>query len=127
MLDSRDEPFASIATQLAYATAASREFTGVGGYTYFAVPLDAPFYGTLGDAQIGGVCGKHPHLQTGAFFILFVRGGNVTFLEFVTADEAWPSDESLFTFSLIQAQPNVAQLNAAANRPAPIAALYLVC
>ena len=108
MLDSRDEPFASIAAQLAYATVASREFTGVGGYTNIAVPPDAPFYGTLADAQIGGVCGKHPHLQTGASFILFVRGGRVSVLEFVTADDAWPSDQELFTLSLIHAQPNVA-------------------
>lgn len=91
------EPFISISAQLAYASVGSREFTGVGGYTNFAIPPNAPFYNALPDIQVGGVYATHPGLKTHADFELCVSGGCIRYLEFVTPDHEWPTDESQFT------------------------------
>ena len=97
MLDRPGESVALIAAQLSHAIVSNREHTGVGFYTNFAIPDDAPILRDLPDHEIGDVGGKHPQLRFGAGFLLFIRNGVVSFLEGYTYEDPWPSDESSFT------------------------------
>lgn len=96
MLDKPGEPFESIRQQLAHATVAKREFSGVGFFTHFVVPVDAPVRRDLSKATIGDVGADFPNLQHGAGFLLFIRDGVVTMLEGFTYDEPWPTSTDGF-------------------------------
>lgn len=104
LLDKVGEPYATIRQQLAHATVAKREFTGVGFFTEFALPADAPVRHDLADLVIDDVGVEFPSLQHGAGFVLFIRGGAVSMLEGFTYDEAWPTNTDKFT--LIRLQKN---------------------
>lgn len=96
MLDHPGDEFARIRAQLADAEVCSRESTGVGGYVNFSVPHDSAFHSALQDGHIGGVYGIHSKLGTQGVFELCVSDGCIDFLEYVTPDEEWPQDESMF-------------------------------
>lgn len=96
MLDKPGEPFETIRQQLAYATIAKREFTGVGFFTRFAIPADAPARRDLPSMHIGDVGAEFPQLQHGAGLLLFIRDGVVSTLEGFTYDERWPTDTDEF-------------------------------
>ena len=85
-----------------HATVAKREFSGVGFFTEFALPADAPVRRDLADDAISDVGAEFPSLQHGAGFVLFIRSGVVTMLEGFTYDEPWP--ESTDGFRLIRLQ-----------------------
>jgi hypothetical protein len=55
LLDKPGEPFDTIRQQLLHAAIAKREFTGVGFFTEFASPADAPVRRDLSDETIVGV------------------------------------------------------------------------
>jgi hypothetical protein len=84
------EPYETIRRQLSHATVTKREFTGVGFFTEFAVPEDAPVERDLSDATLGDVAAESPSLKHGVGFVLFVRNGVVSMLEGYTYDEDWP-------------------------------------
>ena len=74
-----------------------REFSGVGFFTYFDVPITAqrvirPHRVTISDvdASIDG-------LQHGAGFVLFVSEGRLRMLEGFTYDEPWPAEVREFS------------------------------
>jgi hypothetical protein len=91
MLAKSGEPFDTIRDQLAHASVSSREFTGVGFFTHFAVPSEAPVRRDLASAEIDGVGAQIPGLQDGAGFLLFIRDGIISFFEGYTyGDAAWP-------------------------------------
>ena len=96
LLEKRHEPFATIRQQLAHVTVTKREFTGVGFFTEFALPVDAPVRRDLPDDTIGDVGAEFLGLQHGAGFLLFIRGGRVSMLEGYTYGEAWPSNTNEF-------------------------------
>jgi hypothetical protein len=96
LLEEDAEPFVSIRRQLSHAIVVKREFTGVGFFTDFEVPLDAPVRRDLPDATLGDVCAELPTLQHGAGFALFVRNGVVLMLEGFTYDEPWPTSTDVF-------------------------------
>jgi len=52
---------------------------------------------------IDGVGAEFPGLQHGAGFLLFFRGGVVSFLEGYTYDESWPASTDEFTLHRHQA------------------------
>ena len=95
-LDHPGEPFASVSAQLAHATVSQREHTGVGFFTTFSIPPDAPVSHDLPDTELGGVSAEHPDVRYGVGFILFIRRGAVACLEAYTYDDPWPEDESKF-------------------------------
>jgi hypothetical protein len=97
MLDKPGEPFDTVRQQLATATVTKREFSGVGFFTNFELPADAPVRRDLPDATLGGVNAAFPNLQHGAGFLLFIRGGVVTTLEGYTYDEQWPTRTDEFS------------------------------
>jgi hypothetical protein len=99
LLSKHGEPFDTIREQLAYASVSSRKFTGVGFFTHFAIPPEAPVRRDLHRAELGDVGAKIPGLQDDAGFLLFIRDGVVSFLEGYTyGDAAWP--DSITEFSV---------------------------
>lgn len=94
------EPFESIRQQLACAEVVRREFTGVGFFTDFRIPPDAPVRHDLPDMTLGDVAADFPGLQHGAGFLLFIREGVVSMLEGFSYDEPWP--ESMDTFNIVK-------------------------
>ena len=85
------EPLDTLRQQLAHSSVSKREFSGVGFFTRFSVPAEAPVRRDLCDAELGDVEAEIAGLQHGAGFLLFVRGGVVSFLEGFSYDDLWPS------------------------------------
>jgi hypothetical protein len=85
------EPFDTLRQQFAHSSVSKREFSGVGFFTHFSVSTEAPVHRDLRDAALGDVETEIAGLQHGAGFLLFVRGGVVSFLEGFSYDEPWPS------------------------------------
>jgi hypothetical protein len=96
MLDKPGEPFETVRKQLAHAAIANREFSGVGFFTHFVVPPDAPVRRDLPSQEIGHVVAEFPSLQHGAGFVLFIRERVVSMLEGYTYDEPWPTNTEDF-------------------------------
>ena len=97
LLDKGGEPYATIREQFAHATVAERSFSGVGFFTEFVLPPDAPVRRDLADITFGEVEADFPGLQNGAGFVLFIRDGAVAMLEGYTYDEPWPTQTDDFT------------------------------
>jgi len=90
LLQKSGEPFESIRQQLAHSSVTKREHTGVGFFTEFTLPADAPVRRDLPDATLGNVGAELPGVQHGAGFLLFIRGGVVTMFEGYTyVDDQW--------------------------------------
>ena len=68
-----------------------REWTGAGFWTKFEVDRASPRLAKRERFQIAGVYGRHPELQAGIGFTLFVDNGAVESLEGYTYEEAWPT------------------------------------
>src|SRR6266404_7198818 len=98
LLIKHGEPFHTIRKQLAHASVSSREFTGVGFFTHFTIPSEAPVRRDLDSTELGDVGAQIRGLQDGAGFLLFVRDGVVTMLEGYTyGDAAWPDPITEFS------------------------------
>ena len=72
LLSKAGEPFDTIRQQLAHASISSRKFSGVGFFTHFAIPWDAPVRRDLRSTELGDVGGKIPGVQDGVGFLLFI-------------------------------------------------------
>lgn len=72
----------------------SRDFTGVGFFTNFSMPEDAPRTDPR-NFEIGDMLIEVEGLENGAMPILFVRDGLIAFLEVVTIDGPWPDNPKL--------------------------------
>ncbi len=105
LLESQGEPLDTIRQQLAHATIAERRFTGVGFFTDFVIPPDAPVRRDLADMTLGDIAVEFPNLQHGAGFVLFIRGGVVVMLEGYTYDESWPANTEEFTLHRLLTRP----------------------
>jgi hypothetical protein len=87
----------TVREQLSHATVAKRDFSGVGFFTHFALPADAPVRRDLGNAELNGVGAEIPGVEGGAGFILFIRDGVISFLEGYTyGDTKWPETITKF-------------------------------
>jgi hypothetical protein len=101
MLAKSGEPFDTIRDQLANASVSSRQFTGAGFFTHFAIPSVAPVRRDLASTEIADVGAQIPGLQHGAGFVLFIRDGVISLLEGYTyGDAAWP--ERITDFSVFE-------------------------
>jgi hypothetical protein len=83
--------------QLAAFRTARREFTGVGFFTYFAVPSGSERAHLSGQIVLTDVWATVKGLEHGAGFVLFVVDGLLDMLEGFTFDEPWPQEISEFT------------------------------
>jgi hypothetical protein len=102
LLDSPEEPYISIRQQMDYALVTSREFTGVGFFTRFTLPADAPVRRDLPNANFTHVGADIAGLKHGAGFVLFIRDGVVSMLEGFTYVEAWPQTTDEFRVYRLQ-------------------------
>lgn len=94
-----DVPLAALRRQLQLSRVARREFTGVGFFTYFTVPEDAPRASLLAQATLTGVFANIDGLEHGAGFILFLSHGQLDNLEGFTFAEPWPDTIQGFSLS----------------------------
>lgn len=94
-----------------------REYTGVGFWTWFAVPDDAPA-ASPSEFMLSGVNATLAGLKHGAGFWLFVRNGYLDQLEGFTYDEPWPADAT--TFELIDTRFHFG------DRPPPVVGQLVV-
>jgi hypothetical protein len=106
LLDGSHPLLTRLRDQIPRLSVVSRELSGVGFFTHFAVltPHDAvPESLAFGDveATIEG-------LRNGAGFVLFVTGGAISMLEGYTYDEPWP--EMVGAFTLRYWEPTRAKL-----------------
>ena len=91
-----DHPIlAVLRVQFSVAAVAGRDFTGVGFFTRFDVPGDAPRLTTLHRIVIDDVYAEVTGLQYGAGFVLFVERGVLHTLECFIFEDAWPPSASL--------------------------------
>ena len=90
LLDRPGEPYGSLRQQLTHASVAKRDFTGVGFFTEFALPADAPVRRDLPDTTIHDVGADVVGVEHGVGFVLFVRAGVISVLEGYTYTGAWP-------------------------------------
>ena len=98
LLDKPGEPFSTLREQIAHAEVASRELTGVGFFTTFSVPANAPVRRDVPSTEVTGVGAAIPQLEHGAGFVLFVRDGIASMLEGYTyGDAAWPDSVTEFS------------------------------
>jgi hypothetical protein len=91
-----DHPvLATLREQLAAATVAAREFTGVGFFTRFDVPPTVARLPSARRIVLHDVHAEVSGLQHGAGFALFVEGGVLDTLECFIYEDAWPPDAKL--------------------------------
>ncbi len=83
--------------QLSVARVLKRELSGVGFFTEFSAPADAPKLPRERKFRFGDVGAEIAGLQHGAGFLLLVENGYLKMLEGFSYDEAWPDDASRFT------------------------------
>jgi hypothetical protein len=96
MLDRPGEPYATLRQHLAHAAITKREFSGVGFFTSFTIPSDAPVRRDLADSVIQDVAADISGLEHGASFMLFIRDGVLSMLEGVASTGEWPEDSHDF-------------------------------
>jgi len=80
----------TLRAQVRVGRVVERRITGVGFFTTFAVPPDAPR--VHGSFQLGDVLARIEGLSHGAGFVLWVKNGALDMLEGYTFDESWPHE-----------------------------------
>lgn len=111
MLLAGDHPLLNtLREQYAMSTVNRREFTGVGFYTTFQVPENAPRLPDRKSFHFGDVAADFPTLQYGAGFVVHIRDGALELLEGYTYDEPWPDQVNDFTLRYEGGQRNLDSL-----------------
>ena len=85
LLAGEDDALAVLRQQLEMAVVSSRKLTGVGFYTSFSIPSEAPRLPGHPSFKLGDVNGTAANLQ-------YVNDGAIAMLEGYTYDEAWPDN-----------------------------------
>lgn len=93
-----DEPsFACLRAQQQRMRVAKREYSGVGFFTEFTHPPDAPRLQGAKGIRFGDVLADIRGLEHGAGFLLFIDDGLITMLEgYTNSNEPWPTDVEAF-------------------------------
>ena len=92
--------------QVKDAQVSSRKMTGVGFFTSFEVPAEAPRVNARAKFELGDVNGTADNVKHGVGFRLFVNDGALSMLEGHTYDEPWPDEVRglVLTYSAGQAR-----------------------
>ena len=99
----------ALRAQLAGATVKSREFTGVGFFTEFALAPEA-VPAPVRTLRFGDVQATVSGLNHGAGFVIFVDQGLLTMLEGYSYGEPWPEKIDEFSVSYTEpGRPNLAE------------------
>ena len=92
LLRGQDEVLDVLRQQVKDAQVSSREITGVGFFTNFEVPAEAPRVKARPKFELGDVNGMADNVKYGLGFLLFVNDGALSMLEGYTYDEPWPDE-----------------------------------
>ncbi|MGH9498025.1 MAG: hypothetical protein ACRD3L_02685 [Terriglobales bacterium] len=92
LLHGQDEVLTVLRRQAKRLEVTSREMTGVGFYTEFSVPYDAPRVPGGLTFKLGDVNGTADNVSHGLGFLLYVKDGALGMLEGYTYEEPWPVD-----------------------------------
>jgi hypothetical protein len=101
LLDGSDPVLQTLAAQLRMARIKDRELTGVGFYTAFDVPPEAPRLEANNTFSFGDVRAELEGLSHGAGFVLHVTDGVLDCLEGYSYDEPWPLESERFVLSYV--------------------------
>ena len=97
MLLRGDDPvLRALAAQFRECKIASQRGTGAGFFVDFSVPIHLPPVPGRDSFVFGDVVAEIDGLERGAGFLLFIKNGNLAFLEGFSYDEAWPTTVSGF-------------------------------
>ena len=110
LLDGEHPVLETLRAQLESCEIESRDCTGVGIYLNFHVLSEAPILRGIADFHIGDVIADIPGLSRGAGFVLFVKGGRLSFLEGYSYGEPWPQAIDQYRLRYA-AQPRVLPLS----------------
>ena len=94
LLSGDDEALLVLREQAQQATVSSREITGVGFFTEFTIPPEAPRINGCPTFTLCDVNGSATNVRHGLGFVLFVTDGALEMLEGYTYDEPWPDEIS---------------------------------
>lgn len=97
LLVGKAEVFSTLRQQFSVAQVFKRELSGVGFFTEFSVPSDAPRLPGSPAFRFGDVGAEIKGLRNGAGFLLLIEDGCLKMLEGFSYDEPWPDDVSSFT------------------------------
>jgi len=92
LLRGQDEVLVILRQQAKQLQVSSREKTGVGFYTEFAVSPEVPRVPGRPTFKLGDVNGTADNVNHGLGFLLYVTEGALSMLEGYTYDEPWPDD-----------------------------------
>jgi hypothetical protein len=104
LLDAEHPALVSLRQQVPRLSVSSRERTGVGFFTEFAVTGNAAPALLTPRIRFGDVEAMIPGLEHGAGFVLYIDDGLLHRLEGYTYDERWP--EQVETFTLRYSDPD---------------------
>jgi len=92
LLSGDDHNLEILRAQFSSAEVRSREFTGVGFYTYFRPDVNMPKVEGKQAFQFGDLKVDLQGVKAGVGFVLFIKNGYLDFLEGYTYDDPWPGD-----------------------------------
>jgi hypothetical protein len=92
LLRGEDEVLSVLRQQAKQMQVSSRKMTGVGFYTEFVVPPEAPRVLGRPTLKLGDVNGTADNVKHGFGFLLYVADGALSMLEGYTYDDPWPDE-----------------------------------
>src|ERR1700738_2068295 len=101
LLAGKAPTFRTLFRQYQEGSVVKREMTGVGVYTYFSKPKQAPPLPGEPSFHCGDVHAELRGLEGGAGFLLTINGGYLYDLEGYCYDGAWPDDIELISLSYV--------------------------
>lgn len=99
--------------QFNQASIESREMTGKGFFTYFAIPEKVQLLPGKPSFNIGDVEASIPSVRYGTAFLLWITDGALDFLEGYTYDDPWPDNITEFSISYIGGERNINEVQKA--------------
>lgn len=119
MLLAGDHPaLVPVRSQAKRSNVSRREYTGVGFWTFFDVPEDAPL-AMPRNFVLSDVALTVAGLEHGAGFWLQIRNGRLEMLEGFTYDEPWPDEIGVFTLAYLKEPRDLQLLQLAPADPDP--------
>lgn len=109
LLDYSGPAAALFRRQAAHLEVTSRNATGVGFFTHFKSNATDRLPETV-NCHLGDLIGKTSAAPNGVSFVLFVRQGQISFLEGSAFDDPWPQDEDAIALCYWDDRPRDAQV-----------------
>jgi hypothetical protein len=104
LLHGDDETLSVFRQQANEATVLSRQLTGVGFFTKFAVRPQAPRVEGRPTFKFGDVNGIASNVRHGLGFLLYIEDGVISALEGYTYDEPWPDEPHDLSLTYVTGQ-----------------------